>query len=150
MLIATLGNFEDPQLVNRSLAMAFDGTFDTRLSRRMILAMLSRPNTASLAYQYVRDHYADIKAKLPRAVGSDHASYLPSTAAASVCSDEAETEAKAFFEPRMKDVIGGQRSLANALEQIHLCAAAKPAAEQQISKFLSAYPAKATATGGAQ
>ena len=71
-------------------------------------------------------------------------------AAASACSDSAENEAKTFFEPHMKDVIGGQRSLANALEQIHLCAAAKPAAEQQISKFLSAYPAKSTATGGAQ
>jgi len=150
MLIGTLGDFEEPQLVKRSLAMAFDGTFDARLSRRTIITMRSRPKTATLAYQYVRDHYAEIKAKLPRAVGTDYASYLPSVAAASVCSDSAGNEAKTFFEPRMKDVIGGQRSLANALEQIHLCAAAKPAAEQQISKFLSAYPAKSTATGGAQ
>jgi cytosol alanyl aminopeptidase len=150
MLIGTLGDFEDPQLVKRSLAMAFDGTFDTRLSTRMVRAMLSRPSTATLAYQYVKNHYAEIKAKLPRAVGTDYASYFPSVAAASVCSDSAGNEAKTFFEPRMKDVIGGQRSLANALEQIHLCAAARPTAEQQISKFLSAYPAKSPATGGAQ
>jgi cytosol alanyl aminopeptidase len=112
--------------------------------------MLSRPSTATLAYQYVRNHYNEIKAKLPRAVGTDYASYLPRVAASSVCSDSAGNDVKTFFDPRMKDVIGGQRSLANALEQIHLCAAARPAAEQQISKFLSAYPAKGTTTGGAQ
>ncbi|MFL6353429.1 MAG: M1 family metallopeptidase [Bryobacteraceae bacterium] len=150
ILISTLGDFEDPQLVKRSVAMAFDGTFDTRLSTRIIVAMRSRPSSVSLAYQYVRAHYDEIKAKLPRAVGTDYASYLPSVAAASVCSDAAGNNAKTFFEPRMKDVIGGNRSLANALEQIHLCAAAKPVAEEQISKFLSAYPARGTGAGGAQ
>lgn len=150
MLISTLGNFEDPQLVKRSLAMAFDGTFDMRLSTRMIFAMLDRPSTAVLAYQYVRDHYNEVKAKLPRAVSMDYASFLPLIASACGCSDTAENEAKTFFEPRMKDVIGGQRNLANALEQIHLCAAAKPKAEEQISKFLLSYPAQSTATVGAQ
>jgi hypothetical protein len=47
-------------------------------------------------------------------------------------------------------VIGGQRNLANAVEQVHLCAAAKPAAQQQISEFLAEYPAKSMATGGMQ
>ena len=150
MLISTLGAFEDPQLVKRSLAMAFDGTFDMRLSMRMIFAMLGRPTTAVLGYQYVRTHYDEVKAKLPRAVSMDYASFLPRLASACGCSNAAENEAKAFFEPRMKDVIGGPRNLANALEQIHLCAAAKPKAEEQISKFLSAYPAQSSATGGAQ
>jgi alanyl aminopeptidase len=150
ILIATLGEFQDPQLLKRSLDMAFNGTFDLRLGIRMLRGATQTPSTAELAYQYVRDHYDDIKAKLPTAVGTDFASFLPFVAAASGCSDSAENEAKAFFEPRMKDVIGGRRNLANALEQIHLCAAAKPAAEEQISKFLSAYPAKSTATGGGQ
>jgi alanyl aminopeptidase len=150
MLISTLGDFKSPQLVKRSLAMVFDGTFDMRLSTRMIFAMLGRPSTAALAYEYVRDHYDEVRAKLPRAVSMDYASFLPLIASACGCSDTAENEAKAFFEARMKDVIGGQRNLANALEQIHLCAAAKPKAEEQISKFLSAYPAQSTATGGAQ
>lgn len=150
MLISALGDFEDSQLMNRSVAMAFGGTFDMRLSMRMIFAMVARPSAAALVYQYVKDHYDEVKAKLPRAVSIDYASFLPLVAAASVCSDSAENQVKIFFEPRMKDVIGGQRNLANAVEQIHLCAAAKPAAEQQISKFLSAYPAKSTATAGTQ
>ncbi len=148
MLIGTLGDFSDPKLLSRSLAMAFNGTFDMRLSMRMLFGITSNPSTAILAYQYVREHYDEVRAKLPRAVSTDYAAYLPMLAAASVCSDSAENEAKTFFEPRMKDVIGGQRNLQNALEQIHLCAVAKPAAEEQISKFLSAYPAKGTATGG--
>ncbi len=150
ILVGTLGEFQSPQLLKRSFDMAFNGTFDLRLGIRMLRGASQTPSTANLVYQYVRDHYDEIKAKLPRAVGTDYASFLPFIAAASECSDSAENEAKAFFEPRMKDVIGGQRNLANALEQIHLCAAAKPVAEEQISKFLSAYPAKSTATGGGQ
>jgi cytosol alanyl aminopeptidase len=150
MLIGTLGDFSDPALLNRSLAMAFDGTFDMRLSMRMLFRITSTPSSAGLASQYVTKHYDEAKAELPRAVSSDYASYLPRIAAASVCSDSAEGQVKGFFEPRMKDVIGGQRNLANALEQIYLCAAAKPAVRQQISEFLSEYPAKSMATGGMQ
>jgi hypothetical protein len=151
MLISTLGDFSDPGLLNRSLAMAFNGTFDVRFSIRMLFAITRTPSSAQLAYQYVAKHYDEVKAKLPSAVSSDYASYLPLVAAAAVCSDSAENQVKMFFEPRMKNVIGGQRNLANALEQIHLCAAAKPAAEQQISKFLSGYPAQGSAVaGGAQ
>jgi alanyl aminopeptidase len=150
ILIGTLGEFQAPELLKRSFDMAFNGTFDLRLGVRMLFAAVDTPSTANLAYEYVRDHYDGIKAKLPRAVGTDFASFLPFVAAASGCSDAAQNEAKAFFEPRMKGVIGGPRNLANAMERIHLCAAAKPAAEEQISKYLSAYPAKSTATGGAQ
>jgi alanyl aminopeptidase len=150
MLISTLGDFSDSRLLSRSLAMAFNGTFDLRLSMRVLFGITNTPSGASLAYQYVREHYNEIKAKLPAAVSMDYAAYLPFLAAASGCSESAQSEAKTFFEPRMKNVIGGQRNLENALEEIHLCTVAKPAAEEQISKFLSAYPAKSTATAGGQ
>ncbi len=145
MLIGTLGAFQDPQLVRRSLAMAFDGTFDIRMSARMFGAVADDPKVAQLPYRYLKEHYDEIASKLPSAVSSDYAARLPGIAAAVGCSDQAEAEAKAFFEPRMAKVVGGPRSLANALEQIHLCAAAKPAATEQIAKFLSAYPAKSSA-----
>ena len=148
MLVRTLGDFEDPQLLHRSLELAFNGTFDLRLSIQMLFGLIRMPSSARIAYQYVREHYQEIKAKLPRAVGTDYASYLPFLAASATCSDEEQNEAKAFFEPRMKDVIGGQRSLANALERIHLCAAAKPESEEQISRFLSEYPVKNAVRGG--
>ncbi len=150
MLIGTLGDFQDPQLIRRSLAMAFDGTFDLRMSMRMFGAMTDDPKVAQLPYQYLKEHYDEIASKLPSSVSSDYAARLPSIAAAVGCSDQAEAEAKAFFEPRMAKVVGGPRSLANALEQIHLCAAAKPAATEEIAKFLSAYPAKGSAAAATQ
>jgi cytosol alanyl aminopeptidase len=137
MLIGRLGDFLDPQLVSRSLNIAFDGTFDIRLSMSIVFATLRQPSIANISYQYVRDHYDAVKAKLPSSVDSDYASFLPFLASASQCSDQGETEARNFFQPRMKKVVGGPRRLASALEEIHLCAAAKPNAEREIAGFLS-------------
>ena len=149
MLIAALGDFQDPNLVRRSIAMTFDGTFDLRMSMRMFGGAAENPKIAELPYAYIKEHYDQVVSKLPSSIGTDYAARLPGLAAAAECSDQAADRAKAFFEPRMAKVIGGPRSLSNALEQIHLCAAAKPGATEQITKFLSTYPAKsATAAGG--
>ncbi|MGA8030367.1 MAG: M1 family metallopeptidase, partial [Bryobacteraceae bacterium] len=142
ILIGALGDFQDPQLVQRSLALAFDGTFDMRMSMRMFSSSSDDPKVAELPYQYVKEHYDEVVAKLPSSINTDYAARLPGLASGVGCSEDAAAEAKAFFEPRMAKVVGGPRSLANALEQIHLCAAAKPEATEQIAKFLSNYPAK--------
>lgn len=147
-LIGTLGQFSDPQLLNRSVALAFDGTFDIRMSGGIVFSMLREPSTADIAYRYVREHYDEIKSKLPQAVDTDFAAFFPILASASTCSDQGEAEAKTFFEPRMKEVVGGPRQLANSLEQIHLCAVAKPAAEKQIDGFLANYTPGAAQNGG--
>lgn len=149
MLISVLGDFQQPDLVERTLAMVFNGTFDMRMSIRVIAGVSQNPVLAKMAYQYVKQHYDQIVAKLPRAVETDYAAYLPYLAVAAACSDTAESEARTFFEPRMTKVIGGPRNLSQALEQIHLCAAAKPTEESQIATFLSAYPAKEAAAGAA-
>ena len=147
MLIGRLGDFLDSQLVGQSLNLAFDGTFDIRLSMNIVFATLRQPSIANMSYQYVRDHYDAVKAKLPSSVDSDYASFLPVLASASQCSVQGETEARDFFQPRMKNVIGGPRRLASALENIHLCAAAKPNAEQEIASFLSQYDGTRSASG---
>ncbi len=149
-LIGTLGQFSDPQLLNRSIVLAFDGTFDIRMSGGIVFSMLREPGTAEIAYQYVRAHYDQIKSKLPQAVDQNFAAFFPVLASASTCSNEGEAQAKAFFEPRMKDVVGGPRQLASSLEQIHLCAVAKPAAEKQIAGFLAIYNSGAAQSGGAK
>ena len=146
-LIGTLGSFIDPKLVERSLDLAFSGTFDARLSINIVFATLGQPSTARISYQYVREHYDAVKAKLPSSVDSDYASFLPFLASASTCSDQGETEAREFFEPRMKGVVGGPRQLASALEQIHLCAAAKPNAAKEIASFLQQYGGAQVASG---
>ena len=147
MLIGRLGDFLDPQLINRSLSLTFNGTFDVRLSMNIVFSTLRQPSTANLAYQYVKQHYDEIKAVLPQSVDSDYASFLPFVASASLCSDQGEADARTFFEPRMKNVVGGPRQLGSALEDIRLCAAAKPAAEKQIADFLSRYGTTQAAGG---
>jgi alanyl aminopeptidase len=146
-LIGTLGSFTDPKLVERSLNLAFDGTFDIRMAINIIFATLRQPSTAKISYQYVRDHYDAVRDKLPSSVDTDYVGLLPFLASASTCSDQGETEAREFFEPRMKGVVGGPRQLAGALEQIHLCAAARPNAQKEISSFLQQYGGAQVASG---
>ena|SRR6185437_2682406 len=92
-------------------------------------------------------HYDEIKPKLPASVDTDYAAMLPFVAAAASCSQEGERDAQSFFAPKLEHVVGGPRQLASAVEEIHLCAAAKPSAEKQISTFLQQYGSSQTAGG---
>ncbi|MBS0438889.1 MAG: hypothetical protein JSS33_05730, partial [Proteobacteria bacterium] len=48
---------------------------------------------------------------------------LPRMVAGGRCSDAQAAELEKFFAPRIKDLIGGQRSLAQTLESARQCAA---------------------------
>jgi hypothetical protein len=55
-------------------------------------------------------------------VGIFNASWLPQ-AAASFCDDARAEEVGQFFSTRIEEIEGGPRSLASALETVHLCSA---------------------------
>lgn len=137
ILIAALGHFRSPQLAQRALAIAVGSTFDARLTIRIFNAMKDEPGVDRLPYEFARGHYDELVAKLPSGIGMDYAATLPLFALSGGCSDTAREEAKQFFTLRMKNVQGGPRALANALEEIGLCAAQKPAAEKSIRDFLN-------------
>jgi hypothetical protein len=78
--------------------------------------------------------YDALVARLPNGVGSDYAAYLPQTAGRG-CSAEAAREAEVFFKPRMANVNGGPRNLAQTLEAIRLCEARKATQQADLTQF---------------
>jgi cytosol alanyl aminopeptidase len=145
IVIQSLGHFRDPQLAERSLKFAFDGTFDARMSMRLFFGPAGEPAVRKLPYEYLKRHYDTVVAKLPTGIGTDYAAELPRLASAFGCSESDRREVEQFFATRMQKVQGGPRSLANALETIQLCAAGKPAAEQSLRIFLASVTEHRTA-----
>ena len=70
-------------------------------------------------------------AKLPR----DAAASLPWLAVSS-CDEAMVPEVKTVFAERSKKVDGGPRELAQALEELHLCAVYKSAQAPGVARFL--------------
>ena len=71
------------------------------------------------------DHYDAVYKR----IGAFASGYVPGLAGGGGCSsDEAERLTK-FFKPRLKDLPGADRGLAQTTESIHLCAALKSAQE---------------------
>ena len=72
--------------------------------------------------------------KLPR----DSGAWLP-YAGAAFCDAAHRADVEAFFKDRAPKYTGGPRILAQVLEGITLCEAAKAAQEPQVAAFLRAY-----------
>jgi aminopeptidase N len=135
ILIRALGHFRSPKLVERSLRLATDGTFDMRMSMTLLFAPTSEQPVSRLPYDYLKQHYATILEKLPTGIGADYAARLPEVARSWACSDADYSDVQQFFESRMKSVQGGPRSLAETLESIRLCAAQRPTAHEAMRNF---------------
>jgi alanyl aminopeptidase len=133
-LIAALGSFRKPALVQRNMSLLLDGTFDMRLSSSLLFGPLSAPELAGIPLDFVKSHYDAIVAKLPSAAGFDYAAFLPETASHG-CSAEAARDAQDFFGPRMAKLNGGPRTLAQSLESIRLCAARKKVQQPDLVQF---------------
>jgi hypothetical protein len=114
-----------------------NGAFDPRIGIRIFRAMSQEPGVGRLPYEFTKAHYDELAAKLPSGIGTDYAAQLPSFALAGSCSTAAQHEIKQFFTARMQSVQGGPRALANAVEEIGLCAAQKSQAEQSIRAFFT-------------
>jgi alanyl aminopeptidase len=136
-LVAALGYFRDPQLAHRALELVMNGTFDPRIGIRIFRAMSQEPGVGRLPYEFTKAHYDELAARLPSGIGTDYAAQLPSFALPGRCSTAAQEEMKQFFTVRMQSVQGGPRALANAVEEIGLCAAQKSQAEQSIRAFFT-------------
>jgi alanyl aminopeptidase len=135
ILIRALGHFRSPKLVERSLRLATDGTFDIRMSMTLLFAPTSEQPVSHLPYDYLKQQYATVLEKLPTGIGTDYAARLPEVARSWACSDADYSDVQRFFESRMKSVQGGPRSLAETLESIRLCAAQRPAAQEAMRNF---------------
>jgi len=133
-LLSAMGLFRDPAIAKDALSIILTDEFDHRESLTILFNAAGWPETRDLAYEFVKQNWDALVAKLP----TDSGAILP-FAAANYCDSQHRADAEAFFKDRATNYSGGPRNLSQVLEGISLCVAYKDANQSSISEFLKNY-----------
>ena len=118
-LLAALGATRDPQLGERARNFALTPGVAVGELRYVYSANASEPENRDAFWKWFTSHFDALQARMaPFARG-----YAPAMAAPNRCSKEQAEELNAFFTPRLKQMNGGERVLAQVLEGTNQCAA---------------------------
>ena len=116
-VLAALGHAEEPELATRARDLALSDLTRVNEMGQLLRPQFANPETRDDAWVWFQANFDAVRAR----IGTQH---LARTIwyAASFCTEGAAAEVEGFFEPKVADMVGGQRMLAGALEQITLCA----------------------------
>ncbi len=138
-VLGALGSFRDPAIVARVHEFMFNGPWDVRETFFPLLIVRARDRyTATLPFGFVRQNFDRLLTRLPSGIGGDYASYLPMTAEG-YCDAGGQQTVKEFFEPKVGQLTGGVRNLAQSLERVSLCIAERAQKTGSVREFLKAY-----------
>jgi alanyl aminopeptidase len=130
-LLGAVGAFIEPKLVSQAMALMLTDQFDLREAFGLMQGGFQSPATREIAYRFMVDNFDAISNKLPPTFRP----YMALTLVA-LCDEARKAEAEKFFRPRIEKLEGGPRILAQALEQLSLCAAGKKARTPGVIAFL--------------
>jgi hypothetical protein len=128
---AALGSFKDWKLVERSLKVYLDRGLEPREGQALLFGAFSHPANRHKAYEFVKANVKPIMEKLPFMARP----YISAVMLA-FCDQQHLDDAKAFFDPIVKDMLGGAKTLAGNVERVGLCIARKNAQQPAVSAFL--------------
>jgi alanyl aminopeptidase len=139
VLLEALGSFRSPELARAALDLLLSKDFDLRESfAPLLFGPLSYADTRDVPFEFVKQHLDTLLKRLPREVGEDYAAMFPSVGG-SFCDAKHRSELDSFFSDRVKDYNGGPRTLAQTLEGIDLCIAARKSLMPELTAFLNRY-----------
>jgi alanyl aminopeptidase len=142
-LLFSLGSFQDPEILKAALPIVLSDEFDSRESAGILFGPAQRRQTRDFAYDFVKQNWDRLIAKLP----TDSGSFLPYVAGG-YCDSQHRQDVENFFSGRSTKYTGGPRILTQVLEGIDLCVAYKNAQEASVAEFLETYkPAQTVGTG---
>lgn len=133
-LLYGLGSFPQPETIHKALSLVLTDEIDSHLALYIPFSVAAKPETRGLAYDFVKQNWDALIAKLPTDTGAD----LPFIAVG-YCDEGHRQDAGSFFQGLSTKYAGGPRILDQVLEQIHLCAAFKKAQEPSVTDFLEHY-----------
>ena len=123
-LLLALGHFRDPALAGRARQLLLNPQLDIREARGPLMrAQATDAATRQDLLRFVQAQHAALVQRL----GRDEPAWLPSPFARA-CSTEEARQIEAVFAPLAPRFPGGQRALAQALEEVRLCTAWREAA----------------------
>jgi alanyl aminopeptidase len=129
-LLAALLRVTDPALAAKARALLVDERLRTNEVWLVLDRPLRDPRTRDAHWAWFTKDFDAIAAKVPEA----ERGWLP-WAAAAFCDTERANQADAFFRPRLDQMPGGERQLAQVLESVRLCAARKKAQGESADAF---------------
>ena len=133
-LLGPLSGFRDPDLARRAMGLALTDEFDIRESLRLVLGALQNPQNRRLVYEFVKQNYDALLAKMPKQSGRSFVSV-----AVALCDASVKPDAEAFFKDRMAQLPGGPRDYEQAMERLDLCVKQREAQRPSIVAFLEEY-----------
>jgi alanyl aminopeptidase len=134
--ISALGSFRDPAIAKDAIALLLTDDFDAREAYfALLFGPLDYPATRSLPFDFLKAHIDDLLKRLPREVGADFAADLPRVGEA-FCDATKRDEIESFFKDRVKNFVGGPRTLEQTIEKIDVCIGEGKAIEPEIDRFL--------------
>jgi alanyl aminopeptidase len=124
--------FDDPLVLEKALDVFLTDELRPNDVYYVIGISSGRRASRSTVVRWVKDHWDKLRAKLPRGLAAPLVSV-----AGRVCTRAEREDVKAFFEPRVKDIEGAERPLAEALEASSLCVELRARGGQAVAKALA-------------
>ena len=131
-LIRALGGFRDPAILKQVLAILLTNEFELREAGGLLQGGMQDPHTREQTFAFLQQHFDEISEKLPP-MFRPYMAYF----AVGLCDDSRAADIKAFLEPRMKKIDGGDHALAQAMEQLSLCSAQRKAQTPAVAAFFA-------------
>jgi aminopeptidase N len=116
--LRALATFGDPATLEMALDVLLSDEVKSQDVFKVIRETMKTRATRKVGFEWIAKHWDALKKKLPDFLAGRFFA-LP----ASVCSAEERSAVTAFFQPRVKEVTGADRPLAEALESASLCEA---------------------------
>jgi cytosol alanyl aminopeptidase len=114
--VGALGAFADPQLLRRALDLMLTGEIKMQDSFYIYNAAMTYPESRATVLAWVKEHFAELKGKVPDFVLTRLAGSVES-----VCDSAARADAAKFFVSALKGTEAGDRTIQQALERADLC-----------------------------
>jgi alanyl aminopeptidase len=132
-LLSALGRFRDPALIDRALDLVLSGDFDIRETQGLLRGINAEPAGRERSFAWLERNYDQFAKVIPHQMLGRLPFYT-----ANFCDDAHRDAVAAFFKEKNIDQYdGGARTLAQALEGIHLCAAYRGAQAPSMDAYLA-------------
>ncbi len=129
--LGAMGSFVDPAIVRQALAISLTDEFELRDSAALLQGAFADAHNRPIGYDFIKTNFDKIAAKLPELYRPYLAySFVP------LCDDSLVPEIEKLFGAKIAAFNGGPRAMAQALEQLKLCAMQRKAELPGVTAFL--------------
>jgi aminopeptidase N len=135
MAVAALGDFEDPALIQRTLALVLDGTIKAQDVRYLFPSIGLRPAGRDIVHAWVEQHFEDLARLFPAFLMGRMVRAVPA-----LCNATRVREAAAFLRPRAAKLEGVEKDLRQSTEEGMRCAALANAGRADTARRLHRAP----------